>query len=140
MKNPRSSVILAFWTKNSAIKRQLDARLGAIHGIGFSEFMVLFYLNQSPNLLMKRIDLANALGMSASAVTKMFNPMEKIGLVSKEANPRDARVSLVKLTASGLKTYQRANVSLDQLADSLFHRLDDAEIQQLLKIMAKLDV
>lgn len=138
--NQQSTTLIQFWTKNTAIVRKLDASIGAVHGIGFTEYLVLHYLNASPNQLMRRIDLAESLGRSASAVTKMLNPMEKIGLVSKEANPRDARVSLVKLTNSGLKTYQQASHTMNQLAASIFKRIDSVDIKQIQGLLSGLNI
>lgn len=56
---------------------------------------------------MRRIDLADSVGLSPSAVTRLLAPMEKPGLVEKEANPRDARVSLVKLSTAGAGVKRR---------------------------------
>ncbi len=138
--NDESSTVIELCSKSNAITRKLDGNLGAIHGIGFIEYMVLHHLNESPQLLMRRIDLADSLGRSASGVTKMLNPLEKIGLVSKEVNPRDARVSLVKLTASGLKTYQQASNSLNQVAVGIFQRIKPAEIQRIQDLFNRLVV
>ncbi len=129
--NQQSTTLIQMWTQNTAINRKLDANLGAVHGIGLAEFMVLHHLNASPQLMQRRIDLASLLCRSASGITKMLNPMEKIGLVSKEVNPRDARVSLVKLTARGLKTYQQASNTLNQISTNVMLSLETADVEQL---------
>lgn len=129
--NQASKTIINLWSQTTAISRKLDASLGAVHGIGFTEFLLLHHLKASPQLMMRRIDLADVLCRSASGVTKMLNPMEKIGLVSKEVNPRDARVSLVKLTPSGLKAYQQACNSLNQISSDVFQFIESADAEQL---------
>jgi len=68
-----------------------------------SELVILYHLSQSANQTMRRIDLANKVGLTASGITRLLLPMEKIGLIKKEANAHDARVSHVVL-ASGGKT------------------------------------
>jgi DNA-binding MarR family transcriptional regulator len=50
---------------------------------------------------MRRGDLAEKLGLTASGVTRLLLPMEKIGLVRREADKSDARVSYVVLGAGG---------------------------------------
>ncbi len=70
----------------------------------------------------------------------LLNPMEKIGLVSKEANPRDARVSLVELTVTGLKTYQQASNTLNQMASVFFERVDAKDSARLHKLLGGLNV
>ena len=79
---------------NSKIYRKLDASLW---GIWFNDFIVLYYLNQSIDKKLRRIDLAEKVWLTASGVTRLLLPMEKIWLVSKEVNQFDARVSYVVL-------------------------------------------
>ena len=79
---------------NSKIYRKLDASLW---WIWFNDFIVLYYLNQAIDKKLRRIDLAEKVGLTASWVTRLLLPMEKIWLVSKEVNQFDARVSYVVL-------------------------------------------
>ena len=79
---------------NSKIYRKLDASLW---WIWFNDFIVLYYLNQSIDKKLRRIDLAEKVWLTASGVTRLLLPMEKIWLVSKEVNQFDARVSYVVL-------------------------------------------
>ena len=74
---------------------------GGLDGIGFNEFVILFHLDQAPDNKIRRIDLAEKMGFTASGVTRILAPMEKIGLIKREVAPRDARVSFVAITPSG---------------------------------------
>jgi DNA-binding MarR family transcriptional regulator len=103
-----SAVIKSLWLKSTLINKQLNNSLGYIHGIGFSEYMALNSLFDSPNKTMTRIDLAESIGRTASGVTKMLRPMEKIGLIQKEVGARDARVSLVKISKAGERLFKDA--------------------------------
>lgn len=80
------------------LNRRLDSRL---NGIGFNEFIILYYLSKADNYKMRRIDLAEQVGLTASGVTRLLLPMEKIGLIKKELNEYDARVSYVVLASGG---------------------------------------
>lgn len=110
--------------------KQIDTQL-SLHGISFSEFLVMHYLNNVPNKTMRRIDLAENVCLSASGVTRLLNPMEKIKLVQKETNPRDARVSLVKLSAVGEQVYNDAVVSFEQSAEIILKPLNAEQISNL---------
>lgn len=110
--------------------KKIDNQL-SLHGISFSEFLVMHYLNNAPQKTMRRIDLAENVCLSASGVTRLLNPMEKIKLVQKEANPRDARVSLVKLSEVGEQVYKDAAVSFEQSADSVLKPLNADQISNL---------
>jgi DNA-binding MarR family transcriptional regulator len=130
-----SAIVRALWLNSANISKSLDNSLGAIHGIGFSEYMVLHNLADAPNQLMRRIDLAQAIGRTGSGMTRMLAPLEKIGLVGKETSARDGRVSLVKLTPAGHKIYEEATLSLDQKAASLLKNLETKQAKTFLKLL-----
>jgi DNA-binding MarR family transcriptional regulator len=93
-----------------------------LEGLGFSEFVILYHLSQAPGVQMRRIDLADKLGLTASGVTRLLLPMEKLGLVSKEKHRRDARVSLVRLTPAGRRNMADSLPYAQTLAEKLWKR------------------
>lgn len=93
------------------------------HGISYREFLIMLQLRDSSDRHLKRIDLAERVGLTASGITRLLNPMEKIGLVDKEQGARDARVSLVRLTETGEELLQDAEASFNARADELFKHL-----------------
>lgn len=130
--------VMNLWTTNTILSKMNDAVLGSIHGIGFTEFMVLHHLKGAHHKTMRRIDLAQKLGLTASGITRLVAPMEKIGLVEKEANPRDARVSLVKITKAGETILADASISLEQKSQSVLEGLDPKILNEMTKAMEKL--
>lgn len=80
---------------------------------------------------MRRINLAESIGLTASGVTRLLNPMEKRKLVVKKANPRDARVSLVKLSSTGEKIFAEAMASFEQVADLILESFNQEQSSQL---------
>ncbi len=103
----------------------------SIHGISFSEYLMMYQLSLATNKTMRRVDLAESLGMSASGVTRLLNPMEKLNIIKKEKNPRDARVSLVKFSNIGVELFKNATLTLVE-------SLDDKNIDIFLDITKKL--
>lgn len=101
----------------SVLSRRFD-RL-SIHGIGFSDFMILYLLSRAKGERMRRIDLAEKIGLTASGVTRMLLPLEKIGLVKRETNERDARVSYVVLTETGKQLFEDAKDTANSLAGEI---------------------
>lgn len=124
--------IMNMWSANSIISKKIDYSLGSIHGIGFTEYMILFHLNNSHNKTMRRIDLANSIGLTASGITRIVTPMEKIGIVMKEKNPRDARVSLVKLTPTGETILGDATLSMKQNSERLLSGVSENNLNHAL--------
>lgn len=96
--NPRINFCFSIAKFQTELSRRLDASL---NGISFNELIILHHLSEADNQKMRRIDLAEKIGLTASGVTRLLLPMEKIGLIKKEANKHDARVSFVVLAPGG---------------------------------------
>lgn len=87
----------------SMARKRFDAGL---NGLGWSDFLILHHLTNTPEQKLRRIDLAERVGVTASGVTRLLLPMEKIGLVSRDIHPTDARVSYVLLAPGGRTKYE----------------------------------
>lgn len=129
--SPAANLVLALSALQSQLLKKIERHLSA-HGISFSEFVVLYHLQAAPQQTLRRIDLAESVGLTASGITRLLNPMEKLKLVQKEVNPRDARVSLVKLSETGARVFAEASVSFDASAQLLLEPLSPQQIGQFL--------
>ncbi|MGQ8364141.1 MarR family winged helix-turn-helix transcriptional regulator [Glaciecola sp. 1036] len=134
----QSAIVRTLWTSTGVISKHLDNSLGAVHGIGLTEYMVLLSLSEAPNQSLRRIDIAEALSRTASGITRLLMPMEKIGLVEKQANERDARVSLVKLTSTGESLLKNATVTFEKKAETLLKNLTDKQTSSLLNLLTNI--
>lgn len=108
-------------------------------GLGFNDLIILYYLGESPDERMRRIDLAEKVGLTPSGVTRMLLPMEKLGMIKRESDPRDARVSYVKLASGGKRlleeTLEEAEIIAEELLPSV--RLEKMkEISEIFKIFS----
>lgn len=130
-------LVMDLSTLQSKLLKRVDSQL-SIHGISFTEFMVMYKLSSAANHTMRRIELAESISLSASGVTRLLLPMEKIRLVEKEVNPRDARVSLVRLSDAGKQLLKDAMVSFEHGTETLMQSLSAAQVQQFLKLAEKL--
>ena len=133
---PRFELLLALNALQTDMLKTINRRL--VHGLSFSEFLAMYRLSQAPSKAMRRIELAESVGLSASGVTRLLAPMEKLGLVEKEPNPRDARVSLVKLSGPGEAVLADALASVMETAGSFFGPLEDEETDRLLATVSRL--
>lgn len=129
--------ILSLAQLQATFIKRLDNSM-SLHGISFSEYQILHFLCSATGESMRRIDLAESVRLSPSGVTRMLAPMEKIGLIEKESNPRDARVSLVKLSRAGRTIYRDASATLEMQAQSLVNSLTESQLTQTTKYIAKL--
>ena len=114
--------------------RRFDNGLG---GLGFNEFIILYHLDRAEAGSMRRIDLAEAIGLTASGVTRILLPMEKVGYVKRQANKDDARSSLVLIAPGGKRRLEESLERAEFLADDLFSFYDTKEIHALSDAFAK---
>ena len=129
----KEELIISLAKLQSQLTKRVDQHL-SVHGISFSEFLVLHHLHDAPNKTMRRIDLAESVGLSASGITRLVNPMHKNHLVQKETNARDARVSLVQLSETGEELYVYAKISFEQSAEYILTSLSKKQITTLLTL------
>lgn len=135
MKNtPSMELLITLITLNSRISKSINGRL-SVHGISFTEFMLMHQLNQAPDKTMRRIDLAESIGLTASGVTRLLAPMEKIRLVQKQRNPRDARASLVKLSKPGEKILADSMTTYKHGSEELLGSLTEKQTETLLTLI-----
>lgn len=115
----------------------VDGQLSA-HGISFTEYLIMYHLDRSPMKTMRRIELAEYVGISASGVTRLIAPMEKIKIVEKEAYPRYARQSLVKLSATGQRLFKEVSVSFEHCSNSLMANLSENQQVKIIELSTKI--
>lgn len=116
------------------VTRRLDNVLSGLHGLSFADFMILYYLERAPGAKLRRVDLAERLSVTASGVTRSLLPLEKLGLVSRQPDPRDARVGYATLTDSGRQLLSYAAASARFVAHDLTETVptDQTEVVSVL--------
>lgn len=118
--------------------RRLDNRLGTLHGIGFGDFQLLYHLDRAPAGRLRRVDLAERLGLTASGVTRTLLPLEKIGLVLRQSDPRDARVSYTALTPAGAAMLRDALSVAQQISADLLKAESAEQLDALAQVLGQI--
>ena len=134
---PAMKLVMSLSALHSKMLKRLESQL-SIHGISFTEFLVMYQLNQAPGNTMRRIELAENIGLSASGVTRLLAPMEKRKMVQRQANTRDARVSLVQLTDAGMQLFEDALTTYKHASTALVQALDGEQLNQVIELVGKL--
>jgi len=113
---------LAFAAAWNRLERRLDASLGAIRGISLAEYRLLHALGSAPGARASRVDLAQAVGLTPSGVTRALRPMEKLGMVATLKSKRDARLAIAALTPAGRELLDDACGVVDDCMASILKR------------------
>ena len=113
---------LSFASAWSRLERRLDHSLGAIRGISLAEYRLLRALGDAPGSRASRVDLAQAVGLTPSGVTRALRPMEKLGVVSTVKSERDARLAIATLTPAGSELLGDASGVVDDTMKDVLRR------------------
>jgi DNA-binding MarR family transcriptional regulator len=116
--------------------RELGADLHARHGLTLSDYETLAVLAEGP---VRRVDLAQRLGLTASGVTRLLDGLEEAGLVARAACPSDRRVTYAVLTGTGAaKLAEAAGCHARAVREYLAARLAADELAQLAALLERL--
>jgi DNA-binding MarR family transcriptional regulator len=114
------------------VVRDIDQPLGGHHGLGLNDLAVLLELKSAPAQTLRRVELARRLAVTTSGIARQLAPLERIGLVTRESNPADARLALVVLTPRGAELAEQASVTANEAAGVVLGKLWSAEEQAAL--------
>ena len=119
--------------------RELSALLGAEHGLTINDYEALLHLARAEDRRMRRVDLAEALLLTASGVTRLLDGLEAAGFVERATCASDRRVVYAVLTAAGRAKLEAASKShLAAVRDLFGRRFDEAELDQLADLLTRL--
>jgi DNA-binding MarR family transcriptional regulator len=132
---------ITFIRSHSAITRELSAQLQREHGLTLNDYEVLLVLSHSEHGMMRRVDLAETILLTASGITRLLEGLERSGFVCKETCASDARVSYAKLTDDGRQKLSDAAVTHLRGIDELFlGRYSGSELATLAELLSRLPV
>ncbi|MFH1389106.1 MAG: MarR family transcriptional regulator [Candidatus Margulisiibacteriota bacterium] len=137
MKKANESIkfILELAKTQAIVGRRFDCGLG---GLGFNEFTILYNLNMASDGTMRRIDLANKIGLTASGVTRLLLPMEKIGLIKSGESERDARTRFVTITSAGSLKLNEAIERIELLLKEIIPMDKKIKIEKISRFLSEL--
>ncbi len=119
---------------NSTISKRFS-----VQGLAFTDFMILHYLNEAPEGRLRRIDLADRLGLTPSGITRMILPLEKIGLVRRDLDDADARARYASLTPAGKNLLAEATDRIKEKIEDVVPAALAARLADLTGSLAELN-
>ena len=131
--SPLSSAELAAWRgmlrSYAALVRDLDAELRTGHDLSLHEYEVLLTLAEEPDGLMRMSDLAAAVVLSQSGLTRLVDRLVRDGSLARTRCEADRRGLNAELTDAGRSRYLEARVThLAGVRSRFLDRFDEAEL------------
>lgn len=131
------------WEGLLEISRTL--RRGAEHvlidrfGLTLSMLGITGRLLHAPNRTLRQTDLADAMGLSVSRVSRVIDALEERGLLERQNCPSDARATNIVLTDAGAALTTRTQHELFGFVQAAFHdRLEADELATLAAVFTRL--
>lgn len=132
------ATVLDLALARTLVVRDVDATVASHHGLGVSDLALLLELAEAPDGRMRRVELARRLGVTTSGVARQLGPLERIGVVTRESSPGDARLANVVLTAVGAELAENAARTADEAASRVLARVwSERERVQVTKLVSR---
>lgn len=117
--------------------RQMGANF-ARHGLNAAGFDVLATLRRSPPHALSAGELMNTMMITSGTMTNRIDQLCKAGLVSRDADPEDARRMVISLTPQGFELIDRIVSEHVVTQKSLMSPLSPDEMESFNQLLKKL--
>ncbi|NHC45722.1 MarR family winged helix-turn-helix transcriptional regulator [Motilibacter aurantiacus] len=134
---------IAVWKRflraHSTIIRRLESDLLDAHALPLASYDVLVQLVEAPERRLRMTELADAVMLSRSGLTRLVDRLEREGLVAREACESDARGLFAVLTEAGYERLRSASgTHLRGVNDYVMSRLSPEDLDALDGVLRKL--
>ena len=129
----------SFLRAHAAITRALEAELVTEQDLSLASYDVLVQLAEAPGRRLRMTELADAVLLSRSGVTRLVDRLEKAGLVSRCRVEGDGRGVAATLTDAGISRLRTASrTHLRGVAQHFVAQLDESDLRVLERISRRL--
>ncbi|WP_131745472.1 MarR family transcriptional regulator [Frankia sp. Cppng1_Ct_nod] len=129
-----------FLRAHSYVTRQLETDLEGEHHLQLASYDVLVQLAEAPDGALRMNELAEAVLLSRSGLTRLVDRLERDGLVERRSCPSDARGTLATLTPEGRKRLRAAaRTHLAGVSKHVTSHFSPDELDILADLLSRLD-
>lgn len=130
----------SFVVGNARLMRELDEELRREHGFSLGDFDVLIHLSRAPRGGLRMCDLASAVVLSPSGLSRRVERLERSGYVRRERAGGDGRSIEARLTAAGKRLLERLRAThLGGVRDRFANHFSSAELETLHDLLGRLE-
>jgi DNA-binding MarR family transcriptional regulator len=139
----QASSELTAWVRllrgHAALIKDLSASLAAQHGLTINGYEALLLLASADDNRMRRVDMAEALMLTPSGITRLLDGLQKSGYVTRHNCESDARVGWAVLTDEGRAKFEEASATHQaDIRRAFAERFDEDELAQLAQLLERL--
>lgn len=124
---------------HARVMGELSRRMEAERGVSVLEHGSLHELNSAPGRHLRMAEMAERLGLSPSATTRLVDRLEDRGWARRESPRENRRTINVIITTDGRRAYVRNNRPFTAVVEqALGARLEDGEMTTLISLLGRL--
>jgi DNA-binding MarR family transcriptional regulator len=136
----RLGVWRSFLRTHAQLLRRLERDLQSNRKIAMTSYDVLVQLVEAPDNRLRMSELAQAVLLTRSGLTRLVDRLQREGLVARQPASDDGRGLYTVLTPKGRTALREATpVHLGGVSELFIERLTSAELEQLQHLLTKLD-
>ena len=134
--SPTQRRTLGAFLRVVALAEPLQGQLAAEYGISFGDLHAVRVLSRLGEVPVSHYGAE--LGLARSTITNLVDRLERAGLVARVASPTDRRVTLVRLTATGLRAVDAVATVADSDVARRVLALAEADQSALAELLERL--
>jgi DNA-binding MarR family transcriptional regulator len=128
-----------FLAAHALLVQRVGRDLAAGSSLPLGSYNVLRLLHEASGGRLRLSELARAVFLTRSGVTRLVNRLEKAGLLRREGHAQDRRGSCAILTDRGRDEWRRARVVFERtVAEQFGSHLNDAEAETLNAVLGRI--
>ncbi|MBA3367904.1 MAG: MarR family transcriptional regulator [Geodermatophilaceae bacterium] len=128
-----------FLRAHAVVTRHLEAELLEDHDLPLASYDVLVQLVDAPGRRLRMTELASAVLLSRSGLSRLVDRLQREGLVTREAASEDGRGMYAVLQPAGLSRLRTAAPThLRGVAEHMTSKFSDAELDALRALLDRL--
>ena len=129
----------SFFVANGLMAKRIDKVLASAGVVSLEVYDVLLQLEIADGQRMRMCELAEAVLLSRSGLTRLADRLEREGFIERQACPRDRRSTHVALTPKGLGERERAWPVYRQVIKAQFAgNLDPGDAETIAAVFLRL--
>jgi len=130
---------LALLRTHTRLWEQLESHMRRGHGLTMARYDVLTHLDMAGGRL-GLSELASAILLSPSGLSKLLDRMDASGLIRREPDPDDARAAFATITPRAKTLVDTARASHhDLLREAFGDVLSDRDVADLARVMGRIE-
>jgi DNA-binding MarR family transcriptional regulator len=139
----QASTELTAWVRlmrgHAALLKDLSGSLSSLHGLTINGYEALLLLASANENRMRRVDMAEALMLTPSGITRLLDGLQRSGYVERLNCESDARVGWAVLTDAGRAKFEEASATHQaDIRRAFAERFDADELAQLAALLERL--